>query len=59
MPRDIGGLTEVVNSPEFATGVGLVRYGSEQGAFGVRPITSHTAERGVFRRVWTRLAEMF
>jgi len=28
MPRDIGGLTDVVNSPVYATGVGLVKYGS-------------------------------
>jgi cell division protein FtsA len=27
-PRDIGGLTDVVNSPIYATGVGLVKYGS-------------------------------
>ena len=59
LPRDIGGLTEVVNSPEFATGVGLVRYGSEHDSFGVRPISAQTGERGVFRRVWSRLAEMF
>jgi cell division protein FtsA len=28
LPRDIGGLTDVVNSPIYATGVGLVKYGS-------------------------------
>ena len=28
LPQDIGGLTDVVNSPIFATGVGLVKYGS-------------------------------
>ncbi|MDO3378834.1 cell division protein FtsA [Geoalkalibacter halelectricus] len=27
VPRDIGGLTDVVNSPVYATGVGLVKYG--------------------------------
>jgi cell division protein FtsA len=27
-PRDIGGLVDVVNSPVYATGVGLVKYGS-------------------------------
>jgi len=26
-PRDIGGLTEIVAAPQFATGVGLVQYG--------------------------------
>ncbi|MBR5997900.1 MAG: cell division protein FtsA [Deltaproteobacteria bacterium] len=28
-PRDLGGLTDVVNSPVFATGVGLVKYGGK------------------------------
>jgi cell division protein FtsA len=60
LPRDIGGLTEVVNAPEYATGVGLVRYGSRHDAFGVRPtVLSQSHERGMFRRVWSRLAEMF
>ena len=27
-PTDIGGLTDVINSPLYATGVGLVLYGS-------------------------------
>jgi cell division protein FtsA len=26
-PQDIGGLVDVVNSPIFATGVGLIKYG--------------------------------
>jgi cell division protein FtsA len=29
-PRGIGGLVDVVNSPMYATGVGLVLYGSRQ-----------------------------
>lgn len=58
-PREIGGLTEVVNSPEYATGVGLVRYGSEHDSIGMRPVLMTNNERGVFRRVWSRLAEMF
>ncbi len=29
VPQDIGGLTDVVNSPIYATGVGLVKYGSK------------------------------
>ena len=30
-PADIGGLVDVVNSPDFATGVGLVLYGAREG----------------------------
>ena len=59
LPREIGGLTEVVNSPEYATGVGLVRYGAENESIGIRPLVANSHERGVFRRVWSRLAEMF
>lgn len=60
LPRDIGGLTEVVNAPEYATGVGLVRYGSRYDTLGVRPtVLTQSHDRGMFRRVWTRLAEMF
>ena len=36
-PRNIGGLTDVVNNPKFSTAVGLLRYGAEQavrGGFG-------------------------
>lgn len=29
-PRNIGGLTDVVDNPKFATAVGLLRYGAEQ-----------------------------
>jgi cell division protein FtsA len=33
-PQGIGGLTNVVNSPLYATGVGLVLYGSRENAVG-------------------------
>ncbi|MCG8418116.1 MAG: cell division protein FtsA [Proteobacteria bacterium] len=58
-PRDIGGLTDVVRSPEYATGVGLVRYGFDHLTTSIRPSTALYQDRGVFRRVWSRLAEMF
>jgi cell division protein FtsA len=29
LPQDIGGLRDVVNSPKFATGVGLLKYGAQ------------------------------
>ncbi len=47
-PRGIGGLVDVVNSPMYATGVGLVMYGSKQqtteGRFRI-------GERNVFSKV--------
>jgi cell division protein FtsA len=52
-PLGVGGLTDVVNSPMFATGVGLVIYGSKnQGRkqFRVR-------DRNVIHRVWERMRE--
>lgn len=39
-PRNVGGLTDVVNSPVYATGVGLVLYGAE----------NHDGGPGGFRR---------
>ncbi len=34
IPQYIGGLRDVVNSPKFATGVGLLRYGARSGGVG-------------------------
>ena len=33
-PRDVGGLVDVVKSPMYATGVGLIKYGSTHGGEG-------------------------
>jgi cell division protein FtsA len=56
-PTKIGGLVDVVRSPSYATGVGLVMYGAEQGA---RAQTQMRDDRpGLFKRAWGRLAEMF
>jgi len=55
VPRDIGGLTDVVNSPIYATGVGLVKYGS-------RNMTSRNFSIGqtnVFDKVVRRMKEWF
>ena len=30
-PTNVGGLVDIVNSPDFATGVGLVLYGAREG----------------------------
>jgi cell division protein FtsA len=57
-PSKIGGLVDVVRSPSYATGVGLVMFGADQGKAVQLP--TRTDERpGVFKRAWTRLAEMF
>jgi cell division protein FtsA len=37
LPRGIGGLTDVVKSPQHATAVGLLLYGARQSRDGVRP----------------------
>jgi cell division protein FtsA len=57
-PTKIGGLVDVVRSPSYSTGVGLVMFGAEQGKS--MPLRSPADDRpGVFKRAWTRLAEMF
>ena len=53
-PFGIGGLVDVVNSPMYATGVGLVLWGRKniyRRGFRVR-------ENNVFQRVWERLREV-
>ncbi len=50
-PRDIGGLVDVVNSPMYATGVGLVKYASThrgEGGFG-------TNESRIFEKILARM----
>ncbi|MFH1652924.1 MAG: cell division protein FtsA [Pseudomonadota bacterium] len=59
MPSRIGGLTDVVRSPVYATGVGLVLAGStstEQGRFKVRERNIYTKVRGRMKE-W--LGELF
>ncbi len=53
LPQDIGGLTDVVNSPIYATGVGLVKYGS-------RNLKAHKfmiGQDNVFDKVVRRMKE--
>jgi len=60
MPARIGGLVDVVRSPAYSTGVGLVCYGATSGrADKVRGQVTDPQGRGMFKRMWTRLAEMF
>ncbi len=53
VPRHIGGLMDVVNSPIYATGVGLVLYGAENQQDAPRKFMSG----GVMNRFWKWLGE--
>jgi cell division protein FtsA len=64
MPTRIGGLTDVVKSPAYSTGVGLVLYGASQHVQTASTRNgahrgSEVTDRGVMKRMWSRLAEMF
>jgi cell division protein FtsA len=59
MPTKIGGLVDVVRSPAFATGVGLVLFGANAGRAPTRAQAQDAAGRGLIKRAWHRLAEMF
>ncbi len=52
-PRQVGGLKEVVNSPKFATAVGLLRYGAEKENQGQKVFTSN--ETTVFDGMLSRM----
>ncbi len=52
-PRQVGGLKEVVNSPKFATAVGLLRYGAEKENQGQKVFTNH--ETTMFEGVLSRM----
>ncbi len=53
-PRDIGGLADVVDSPVYATGVGLVRFGLDSDRTEVR---FKRPTETVYQRVKTRMTE--
>ncbi|HMN01783.1 MULTISPECIES: cell division protein FtsA [Geobacter] len=57
LPQQIGGLTDVVNSPVYATGVGLVVYGSKN--VGIREFPTAQTDENMFRRVTRRMKEWF
>jgi cell division protein FtsA len=57
LPYGIGGLVDVVNSPVYATGVGLVVYGSKNAGSSEFP-ASQTDDK-LFRRVSRRMKEWF
>ena len=54
-PTGVGGLVDVVNSPAFATGVGLVLYGAREGEF----FDQRAVSRGFFGQIRSRMAEWF
>ncbi len=59
-PTRIGGLVDVVKSPAYSTGVGLVAYGASHGrALQTRAQAQQAGDRGLIKRAWSRLAEMF
>lgn len=57
VPQNIGGLVDVVNSPVYATGVGLVIYGSKNQ--GIREFPTVQNDDNVFRRITRRMKEWF
>lgn len=54
-PMGIGGLTDLVNSPIYSTGVGLVLYGAKNNRSGKSPVE----EEKIFDRVARRMKEWF
>ncbi|WP_298438671.1 cell division protein FtsA [Geobacter sp.] len=57
LPQHIGGIVDVVNSPVYATGVGLVVYGSKN--VGIREFPTAQTDENLFRRVSRRMKEWF
>jgi cell division protein FtsA len=57
-PQMIGGLVDVVNSPVYATGVGLVIYGSRHVGVGAHFPTTQSDD-SLFRKVSRRMKEWF
>ncbi|MDY0091131.1 MAG: cell division protein FtsA [Candidatus Vecturithrix sp.] len=56
MPTNIGGLIDVVNSPIYSTGVGLVQYGME---FDSLNTFQKTSEEHLFPRILARMKQWF
>jgi cell division protein FtsA len=58
LPIRVGGLQDVVRSPMFATGVGLVLFGASQGR-GRAPSRFRIRDDSIFRRVKQRMRDWF
>ncbi|HEX7929208.1 MAG TPA: cell division protein FtsA, partial [bacterium] len=54
-PESSTGLTDIVNSPMYATGVGLLRYAMSNGQ--ARHSPAMTADHGMLNRVSRRMKE--
>jgi len=59
VPANIGGLIDVVNSPVYATGVGLVVYGSKNTTIEFPTHSIKNTDENLFRRVSRRMKEWF
>lgn len=59
VPTNIGGLIDVVNSPVYATGVGLVVYGSKNATVEFPTHSTKNNDDTLFRRVARRMKEWF
>jgi cell division protein FtsA len=57
-PQGVGGLVDVVKSPAYATGVGLVKYGADQLRLGAKP-TEEVMEVPVQRSIGGRIGQWF
>lgn len=57
LPQNIGGLVDVVHSPAYATGVGLVVYGSKN--VGASEFPTIQSDENIFNRVTRRMKEWF
>lgn len=55
-PRDVGGLKDVVNSPKYATAVGLLRFGAEKEGFDQK---FRIRDGNGFNRVLSRMKKWF
>jgi len=55
-PQGVGGLVDVVSSPIYATGVGLILYGQRYRQSGR---TIKATEKGSFSRIWQRMRSWF
>jgi cell division protein FtsA len=54
-PTGVGGLVDVVNSPVYATGVGLVLYGARNGEY----VALRNPTVNIFEKLRTRMTEWF
>lgn len=58
-PRDVSGLKDVVQSPKFATAVGLLRYGAEMEATSGKKKYFKSDENGLWEALWERIVKWF